>query len=544
MPEERIYFRNNPSVARRTVITTHDGRAEYKINCVHFPEHGGYYTKDIDCIYNAATGAWTIIENIAIRALRARQTGADFNAIQYIYPNITKEAAKPKMVFDHEQQQEVDSSKVKLIGGGIGFDKNGAVTPGNFSRNPLKNCFIVDNRGDKMWFIDYKLLPADTYQEYYAEGVYYNIKDWSAEKIKSLKVKKLVGSNSHNNYNAEDDQLEFQRKIDLYATQTVVLDNDIKYIGRMIKGLTFGAELETVTGALPEHLTNKHGIIICKDGSLKCPNTGAYPSEFVTIPLSGSKGVQTLRDVSKEIQERCGIDIRCSYHLHLGGFKIDRILLVALFKLCCKIQNDVFKMFPYYKTNPRGVKEKNYCNKFQDFIEPYDKDQDFNIYTNKAFQDLYYFLSAGKSLGRNFNMKNKVNPFGNDKWNIKTRYYWVNLINPLFGKRDTIEFRVHTPTLNSDKLINWLLITNAIINYASANTLKCVDTSKVTMADILNHYGDTHKTFYANQLSQNLISYYNDRVAYFKKDYDNSDVTSAKELKDDHKYSFNVLNIK
>lgn len=66
----------------------------------------------------------------------------------------------------------------------------------------------------------------------------------------------------------------------------------------------------------------------------------------------------------------------------------------------------------------------------------------------------------------------------------------MNLIPLIWGRRGTVEFRCHTPTVKSEKVINWLFILIAIMKYALENSSKLVycfeaDLPKITLKEIL-----------------------------------------------------------
>jgi hypothetical protein len=126
---------------------------------------------------------------------------------------------------------------------------------------------------------------------------------------------------------------------------------------------------------------------------------------------------------------------------------------------------------------------------------------------------------------------------------MKTRYFWVNLINPIFGKHDTIEFRIHTPTLNPDKVINWVLMCAAIVKYAENYTEKCVKLNKISFEEVLNFYKDFYKTDTSSKLSDNLVSYYRNRCEYFAKDFAKGDYVSTEEMKKDNDFAFNTTKL-
>lgn len=497
------YYHEN-SKLKLSVVTTVNGEKEYKANCVKINDI--YYVKGVDAVQ--VDSKWYLKDNL---------------------------------YYDHEFQVYRRSSK-NLDRGVVSINEIGVVTYGYFTPWPYKNCKL--RMLDRIHTcIDYKLLVDNPYvMEDISTGVFHMKDVLSPAELVLYSRKRMVNIHS-NTYNIVDNRLEFERASFLHDIAKFKIDPDIKKVSKLLTDVTFGAEIETINGSLPDYTMNKHGIIVCKDGSLK-DEDGNYPPEYVTIPLSGAKGLQTLRDVSKEITKRSDIDYRCSYHLHLGGFKKSRLFLVSLMKLCIKIQEEVFDMFPYYKRDEirYADKEKNYCKKLPNIIRYY-KSGDFNGYINESYQNLYSFLSGGRVFDNKYNFKKKKNPWGQNKWNIDSRYYWVNFTNLVFGKHDTIEFRMHTPTTNSDKMINWLLMCNAIIQYAETYPSECISTKPISFIDVLNFYKKKFKTSYAISLSDNLIKYYEKRVEQFKKEAENGEYLSSKEITDDSTFSFNVLNI-
>lgn len=86
-----------------------------------------------------------------------------------------------------------------------------------------------------------------------------------------------------------------------------------------------------------------------------------------------------------------------------------------------------------------------------------------------SFEDLYYSLVGVPYLG-SFEQPHPCDPDRSRKWNIHTRYYWVNFINSFCYKiNKTIEFRFLRPTFNRRKILVWMYIFNAIFLYAEKN---------------------------------------------------------------------------
>lgn len=504
MENKHPYFKDNPELNLKVIVTIH-GYNEYAVNCKKLKD--GYYVKgkDLFCVNEE----WILL---------------------------------PAKHFDHELKIFVADDS-NLYTGIVDVAEDGTETIGMFSINNYKHCVVKYSNGHVNRCMNYNLLNDKYYVENYAEGVFYKREGISQANLQKFSSKRLMLNNNGCVYNIMDEGSGVEIYKEFYEKSKIKVENHLKYLSTYIKDISFGAELETISGALPPHLAHQYGIITCKDGSTKSDG-GYYPPEFVTVPYKGVKGIQSLRDISKEIGKRSDIDIKCSLHLHLGGFKIDRLFMVSMFKLCNKIQGDIFKMFPHYKTNEIKFagKEKNYCKKLPNFLNHYQKG-DFNKYINSSYEDIYTFLTGGKKFTKDLNIKNKVNPWGNHKWDILTRYYWVNFINPIFGKQDTIEFRLHTATLNPDKITNWLLICIAIIKFAQNNPKDCLNDKKVKIEDILAYYKDAKNTEYGQKLADNLLAYYNLRKKYFAEKLNQKDYIVLEDLINDNNFEFNVTKI-
>lgn len=481
------------------VITTKSGKKEYRINCYRL--NGEYYIKEKEII--KVGNRWVFKENT---------------------------------IFDHETKEH-KNSPYGLRNGIVGLSSKG-FEYGYFSPNPYTNV-ILHYDGKKVDLIN-PLVLKDYISECYSEGLFYTNAELSRSMKLKMTAKTLAVNNDNNVYNIIDNPNQFSRQIDLYNNNNIVTDKDMRLYGKYLKNTTFGFEIETINGYLPEHIRNQYGIIICKDGSLR--QEGKYPPEYVTVPLEGLKGMQCIRNVSKEITLRSDINTSCSLHLHLGGFDISRIFMVSLYSLACKIQDAMFEMVPFYKRDEirYAGKEKNYCQKLPEIIAPYNKDCDFNNYINYAYQDIFSFLTAGQKLDSEFNFKAKRNPWGEHKWNMKTRYYWLNFTNILFGKHNTVEFRLHEPTTNGDKMLNWLFICNAIVKFAQEYPLKCLNTEKVTIDEVLDVYLITKKAS-AKRLTHALKNYYSERCATFKKAHEEGDDLGKQDIAEDPLYTFSIF---
>lgn len=371
-------YKDNPNLKLK-VVTTVNGVQEYRNNCKYIK--GKYYIQNIDVFEIGDT--WYRKESGLID-------------------------------FDSETQKWVLKSSTHLIKGIIGFEK-GKPVYGSFTANPYNNCTAVIADGKKV-AINPEVLIKNGFFENIATGEYYCENDVNKSSIVKMKSIHNEGNFQHKGYNIEDNAKEFADKKKLFAEyphkKTKVGTSFAKYLG----DITYGLELETSAGNVPDYIQNRHGIVACRDGSIAS-------AEWVTVPMSGVKGLENIKEMCEEITKRCDIDINCSFHVHIGNIPLDRAFLSTLYILGYKIQDDLFKMFPYFKIDPRGIKRKNYCQKLKKFnINPC-KDFSkvgFKEYIDSVYYSIFMFLSDGVPPDNNNNKKIQQHPIKN-KWDRHSR---------------------------------------------------------------------------------------------------------------------------
>jgi len=265
--------------------------------------------------------------------------------------------------------------------------------------------------------------------------------------------------------------------------------------------------------------------------------------EYATIPLQGTKGLQTVVDICKEMRIRTRYDKSCSLHVHMGGIPRTESFFLALFKVLLAIEDEFYSMFPLYIKYNYGVKQKHYTKKFPMnetlmLMDPVITDN--NIKRN--FSILFKFLSSNQSYEKYFNDLSNVeyhpsDPKGNSKWNIKSRYYWCNLIPLLFGNKKTVEFRVHTATLDENKIINYLIICSSILEYTIKNTKSILENpfifSGMNISDIIFHSNSKQKSTFFDS----IYSYMQERKDYVYKCVKNGDIIAD----EDNFYNNNII---
>lgn len=508
---ELIYYSDNPNLDHKVVETFNDNK-EYIINCKRITDlktgKREYYVMNKDCFF--VNNTWYRVSSGLID-------------------------------FDHENKEWfLKKGSTGLIKGIIGFNPESVY--GMFTANPYNNCFYMNrNTGEIETVINQDLLIQNGKVEDFSTSIWYDSK---GKDISALQTPKNIVDHTSKGYNIEDNKEEYVLRELLYKAFKPVMSKDVISYGSILGDTTFGLEFECAHGNLPLHHQNRTGVVLCRDGSLKDENGHPGP-EFVTIPLKGAKGLQTISTLCKELTKRTDLNLNCSLHIHFGTIPTNRNFLVTLFRLCNKIQNEMFNMFPYYKAQPEGIKNKNYNKKLPSLsilrANVQMNKESFDEYINRGYKQIFTWLAEGYIPDKKRNRKNKKHP-AQAKWDRHERYYWVNFMNTIFSDRNTIEFRLHGPTTNAQKTINWLFICNAILKYAINNSHKILLTNcAISLNEVLDYYKKQGSKGYF--LSEYLKAYVASRKEQFLKDYQQGDKISKWDYEKDDEYVFTFNNV-
>ena len=334
---------------------------------------------------------------------------------------------------------------------------------GYFNRSEENKIPIILQDGNKSFVINEEILNQNlNYREQLSTGNFVHISQLNAKDF----VKITAPKNEYKTSLPYDSNGITKKHSDIY---NYLYDSNINgycyHLGKFLGDLTFGLEFETTKGYIPERITKKLGLIPLRDGSIS-------GLEYVTVPFNGEKGVQTVVDICKELEKRTMFDNSCALHLHIGGVPRTPEFILAFLKLSSWLQNDIFSLFPLYKKYNMGIKNKNYS-------KPYDL---FDIFSkldpvinknniNSNFDVLFKFLTSDRASFKDHNndlnqvQVHPADPSTHQKWNITTRYYLHNFIPLIFGNKQTIEFRIHTPTFDYYRILMFLLFNSMLIKF-------------------------------------------------------------------------------
>lgn len=576
-------FLENPNLKKKVVVTI-DGNKEYRAHCRL--KKGRYYVKNKDCFeidgnwYTLDSGLIIFDNELNEMVIKARAPHLIHGIIDYKEDDVpvlgyySPNANKNTVVVDKTGKQYFCITETVAIKGGNSEDiahgvfvhsrwlkekfaapipekkgRRGAqfIPPQRVAQGQQQHWIQapVVNDGPPRAAIDDILDMAEDDPLDIAVRVMQKRMQEQAAQVQRQPAMELGNPAAYgelSQYGVEDDPIKFDTAIENYNKYELSYSKDVKRYAKFLCDRTFGIEYETRKGFVPTRILSRNGLIPLRDGSLH----GGV--ELSTVPISGAKGLQTTSITCNELAKRCTVNLDCSLHIHFGTLQESRLLIIALYHLCKRVQDELFTMFPYYKTNPKGIKgDKNYCQKLKPLTtkllpKKLDK-ENFQKYVDYYYTRIFTFLLEGTAPNQHYNKKVAVHPVA-QKWNRMSRYYWFNLMPMMLSPRRTVEFRVHQGTVNPIKTINWLFICNAIIGYAQSHSKEILTSADpIPIKEILDWYGVNFKTETATFLSEYLNAYFKSRQEEFQKDYIKGDLISDWDLEKDRFYTFNYKGV-
>jgi len=345
----------------------------------------------------------------------------------------------------------------------------------------------------------------------------------------------LDKGNSHSlfNYNAYDLSLYgaannrgFKTNWGRYKVSKKIKD----HFSDLFAPYTYGVELETSSGTCKNYLLEEFYLTPVKDGSITA-------NEYITVPLSYQNVGSQIINIADALKGQCSVDNSCSLHVHMGNLPSPKRLLIPLYVLLYRLQNELHEMMPPYKkhlqylVNKRGG-PKDHCQ--------YLPNLGFQMGPNENLEKniLSFFTEGEIDSFKQLETGATYSKMEGQKWNINKRYYFVNFLGFLFGH--TIEFRLHPGTLNKYRIIYWMLICTALVKFALAKPKRCTsNTSKITLTDVIKEVYKTKNLAVYHTLLEYILACKSDYIKQSNK----NDYTGFSYFAEDPSFRFNPLNL-
>lgn len=278
---------------------------------------------------------------------------------------------------------------------------------------------------------------------------------------------------------------------------------------------SYGVELETSNGIIPEHILREMSVNSVRDGSLKDEDGIVWGAEIVTDVLIGDSGLRHLSKITSEISKRCKINEKAGIHFHVGQGEESNVFtkdtIVHLFHLCYLIQDEIQELLPPTR------RHNEYCRNIEnlrillpDQSRKLSKEE-YEQVINENYDNIVSYLAHQG----NFNPKEHRRTHDHPKGfkcgydHHVPRYCWINFIPTVFNTRKngvlTVEFRSHSATLNFRKIRNWLLLCMAIVKFSESFKDQIVEGIRIEIIV---------RAVYPRNCN-NLIAYLDDRRSKF-----------------------------
>ena len=159
-----------------------------------------------------------------------------------------------------------------------------------------------DEDSRDQYLTDYNILPKDSYVECIKTNIFYHkTVSYKAVLNKQLKIKarkaNCIYKPSYNKTNLAKD----------YA-MGVLSPSFVKTEG---KRYTFGLEMETISGIIPQYMDSDLNYLSIRDGSLRDANGEEYGHEYVTGVLVGDTGMLQSKKLCNALTSRCMVNRKC-----------------------------------------------------------------------------------------------------------------------------------------------------------------------------------------------------------------------------------------
>jgi hypothetical protein len=260
------------------------------------------------------------------------------------------------------------------------------------------------------------------------------------------------------------------------------------------------------------------------------PDGSISATELVSTKLCGDEGLEIIKDVMTDIKENnnAETDRSCGYHLHVDVSDYTKTNMKELYNFCKKNEALFFSMFHENRRN------NGYCRS----ITTYNKEQKRYALSKATKESLVasiftddtrkMYKSNGGNIGPRgaFWRGDKLEPateeeVGNDvariarsgKYNYDARYVWANFVSVL--RQNSIEIRLHSQTLNGNKIGQWAKLWTHIVDGIRYGDVKG---RQYNLGDLISKF----KT--SNSEKKALINYYAKRIKKFKRGSDDTRV--------------------
>lgn len=232
------------------------------------------------------------------------------------------------------------------------------------------------------------------------------------------------------------------------------------------------------------------------DSSVSADN-GGLGHELVSPPLKGEEGFRQLKVVCSVLNANgVKIDKTCGLHVHQDAHDLTIENFRKIFGIYLKFEGTFDSMMP----ESRRLSNNTYCDSIRRESR-YGNSADI---TDKAqIQKMLDLIKGCASIQQISNLYSR------------DRYHKLNIES--YVRHGTIEFRQHSGTIDYDKIFNWIVITNIIVEKSKESLiLTKFKQDRDSLYDLARCLG-LYEQSGADALSMSVRKFFNKRIEYLNK---------------------------
>lgn len=313
---------------------------------------------------------------------------------------------------------------------------------------------------------------------------------------------------------------------------------------------TFGVEIETASGRIPNLLSRQFNWKCMRDGSVS-------GGEYITGILKGDAGLTHLKGICKYLNATTKTNHNCGVHVHVGNAAFNKEFTVFAYILAIKLQENLLTFLP------RARRDNRFCDRFttsaalQQSLNDLEQSSGAEEYKDRIddiYNELYTMLSGGMYPSSSVN-RSTAHPQGRYAGGSGAnsyRYKWLNLLACNFNREKapavrgteeesarvtrrsnimidsvrhtrlpkvtpnyTIEFRCHEHTSNYNIIKYWTQICMAFVYAVEARKHLILSKKIISLEDIIEWAYKPKQSNKDTSVYDKLSSYITFRKQYF-----------------------------
>lgn len=161
--------------------------------------------------------------------------------------------------------------------------------------------------------------------------------------------------------------------------------------------------------------------------------------EIVSPPLSGKDGLAQIKAVCEVLTEVGTINTSCGFHVHHDVADYNLNSWKILMKSYVKYEDEIDNFMP----RSRKGNSNRFCRRLSSAC----------IISGFNLKDTFTFIESKKTVQDIISIW--------DRGNYSDRYYNINVKS--YAVYGTVEFRHHSGTVEYEKIVNWILLTQGLV---------------------------------------------------------------------------------